>query len=57
MRPRPLCRAFAVCLAKTHFPCGLERLRQIHRDSRRGIHKNNKAVANYATAPCGAEWI
>ena len=34
MRPRPLCRAFAVCLAKMHFPCGLEHLRQMHCDSR-----------------------
>ena len=31
--------AVAVCLAKTHFPCGLERLRQIYRDSRRKIAK------------------
>ena len=34
MRPLPLCKAVAVCLAKTHFPCGLECLRQMHCDSR-----------------------
>ena len=35
MRTRPLCKAVAVRLAKMHFPRGLERLRQMHYDSRR----------------------
>ena len=47
-----------MCLAKMHFPCGLEHLRQMHCDSRREFTKNNKAVAVCLAKthfPCGSE--